>query len=82
MRRRAVFTDAQFAARESETTTSNRRASALRTFVYRNQLTPFWRHVRLGNGESTREGWRCHFDVNTTRGVVVIGHCGRHLDLS
>ena len=78
---RQVFPTHAFAARESETTQSHERARQLRTFDYRGEAIPFWHHLRLGRGEDTRTGWRCHFHVDPERGRVVVGHCGAHLDL-
>lgn len=43
-------------------------AGRLRTFTYEGEEVVFPKHLRIGTGESSREGWRCHFH-----------HSGAHL---
>ena len=38
------------------------------------------RHLKIGNGWGTSNGWRCHFDYDSEAERIVIGWCGRHLD--
>lgn len=78
---RRVFTDNQFAANESKTTRSNARALQAHTFDYQGQQILFWKHLRIGNGESSRDCWRCHFHHDQETGKIVIAHCGAHLSL-
>jgi hypothetical protein len=76
---RKVFGDA-YSARESESVENNRRARELRTFEYKCVLTEMMRHVRIGVKDSAAKTMRIHFDWDPTENVIVIGHCGRHLD--
>jgi len=72
-----TFGDA-FAAKESETTMSNRRARTERTFRYENEDVVMWRHLRIGVKESTAETIRVHFGWVAERKKVVVGWCGEH----
>lgn len=78
---RRVFTDNQFAAKESRTSRHNARALQTHTFDYNGRLLLFWKHLRIGNGESSRDCWRCYFHHDQERGAIVIAHCGAHLAL-
>lgn len=78
---RRVFTDNQFAAKESKTTRQNTRALRTHTFSYNGQQRLFWKHLRIGNGGSSRDCWRCYFHHDQKNHKIVIAHCGAHLDL-
>lgn len=58
-----------------------RRGTRLRTFTYRGQGVPMLRHLKIGVGEASTTGLRIHFHWDAERRVVVIGHCGAHLDV-
>ncbi|KAB8139621.1 hypothetical protein F8S13_27380 [Chloroflexia bacterium SDU3-3] len=76
---RQIFGD-DFAATESETVQHNTRARRLRTFSYNGQEIEMLMHLRLGRKESIAQTWRTHFTWDAERKVIVIGHCGKHLD--
>jgi hypothetical protein len=76
---REIFTRDEYASTESETTRKNARAIKLRTFIYEGARVVCLKHLRIGNGSDTRSGWRCYFAVEGD--VIVIGHCGAHLDV-
>ncbi len=75
-----IFGNKAFSARESECVESNANAKKLRTFRYKNTDTLMMAHLRIGNKQSVAETWRCHFLWDHTNKVIVIGHCGKHLD--
>ena len=58
----------------------SRRGEQLRTFSYRGEPVFMGRHLKLGVGEKSTTGLRIHFHWDAERQVVVIGHCGAHLD--
>ncbi|MBX3381667.1 MAG: hypothetical protein KF805_16350 [Phycisphaeraceae bacterium] len=76
---RAIFGNA-FSAKESETVESNKRAQALRTFVYKGKPHEMMMHLRIGNKPSVAETFRAHFEWDADSKKVVLGHCGKHLD--
>lgn len=58
----------------------SRRGERLRTFMYQGEPVFMRRHLKLGVGEKTTTGLRIHFHWDAKRQVIVIGHCGAHLD--
>lgn len=58
-----------------------RDAMELRTFDYDGEPRQFLRHLRIGTSSSPYHGWRCYFFHDAERSKIVIGHCGKHLDL-
>jgi HIRAN domain len=77
---RRVFGNESFSAKESETVERNTRARRLRMFVYKGKKIEMMKHLKIGVKESKAETLRVHFDWDTERRVIVIGHCGKHLD--
>jgi len=75
-----VFGATAFAARESEGVESNKRARALRTFVYEGEPIEMMRHLKIGVKDSAAETFRAHFHWDDERRRIVLGHCGCHLD--
>jgi hypothetical protein len=75
-----VFGNTSFAARESETVENNKRARSLRTFTYKGDSVEMMRHLKIGVKPSDATTFRCHFHWDPQDQVVVIGHCGCHLD--
>lgn len=75
-----VFGNTSFAARESETVESNTKARSLRTFVYRGESIEMVRHLKIGVKPSDATTFRAHFHWDAANKVVVLGHCGGHLD--
>lgn len=73
-----AFTPNTFAANESETTRSNRRAVEERTFMYGGRSFTMWRHLKIGVAETTAETIRVHFEWIATERKIVIGWCGEH----
>jgi hypothetical protein len=60
---------------------TNVRARKLRTFVYGGREVLMLQHLKIGVKDSANETWRCHFMWDAASRVIVIGHCGPHLDL-
>ena len=77
---RKVFGNESFAAGESETAESNRRAIRLRTFEYGGEHVRMMMHLKIGNKPSKHETFRAHFAWDDLNRKIVIGHCGKHLD--
>ena len=75
-----VFGNSSFAARESGPVEDNPRARSLRTFSYKGQSIEMMRHLKIGVKESDAATFRTHFHWDAEDKVVVIGHCGGHLD--
>lgn len=80
-RAREVFTDGEYAAREGEVTSSNQRAVAARTFVYKGEPVLMLRHLKYGVRDSIQDTLRVYFHWDETDRKIVIGHCGAHLPL-
>lgn len=75
-----VFGNKSFAARESETVENNKRARALRSFVYKGESIEMMRHLKLGVKDSVDKTFRAHFHWDPGAKRIVLGHCGKHLD--
>jgi hypothetical protein len=68
-----------FAASEAETMSTDGRRR--RTFVYRDKPLVMEKHLKYGVKDSSAETLRIHFEWTAQEGRIVIGHCGKHLDL-
>lgn len=75
-----VFGSTSFAARESETVENNKRARSLRTFAYEGSPVEMMRHLKIGVKPSDATTFRAHFHWDAAKELVVLGHCGGHLD--
>ena len=75
-----IFGNTSFAARESETVENNKKARALRSFSYKGESVEMMRHLKIGVKQSDATTFRCHFHWDADDQVIVIGHCGGHLD--
>ncbi|MCC4300206.1 hypothetical protein [Aurantimonas coralicida] len=67
-----------FASREADTLSSAGRKR--RTFSYGNELVFMEKHLKHGVKDSAAETLRIHFEWIAAEKLVVIGHCGKHLD--
>lgn len=76
---RKVF-GAAYGAQESDTTAKNKGARTKRTFAYRGQPVAMMSHIKIGIKDSIAETIRVHFEWFPQERVIVIGHCGAHLD--
>jgi hypothetical protein len=79
---RMCFGNNSFSAKESETVENNKKARKLRTFVYEGKPYEMMMHLKIGNKPSVSETFRAHFHWDPTNRVLVLGHCGKHLDHS
>jgi succinate dehydrogenase flavin-adding protein (antitoxin of CptAB toxin-antitoxin module) len=77
-----IFGDTAFAPTESETVKNNRRARELRTFVYEGEHVEMLKHLIIGVKPSKFDTMRTHFHWDARKQIIVIGHCGKHLDHS
>lgn len=69
-----------YAARESEVVENNAAAKRLRTFTYQGKPVTMFKHLKIGVKDSVAETMRLHFEWDSARQLIVIGHCGAHLD--
>jgi hypothetical protein len=67
-----------FAAKESETISVDGRKR--RTFRYKDQDIVMEKHLKHGVKDSYAETLRIHFEWLQNDKVIVIGHCGKHLN--
>lgn len=74
-----VFGTTAWAAKESTTTANNAAGKAERTFDYKGEPLLMLQHLKIGVKDSANRTLRLHFEWDGEAGVVVIGHCGRHL---
>lgn len=75
-----VFTKNEFAPDESDTVANNKRGRKLRTFVYKGQPVEMLPHLKIGVKDSEYETLRVHFMWDAESRVIVIGHCGAHIN--
>ena len=66
---------------ESEVSEANKRARSLRTFRHDGGDVEMFQHLKIGVKDSVYETWRTYFIWDAEKRLVVIGHCGPHLDL-
>jgi hypothetical protein len=74
---RKVFAHA-YAAKESETVTSNKRLRAMREFIYKGKKVLMLQHVGIGRNYGTQHSIKLYFQIIDDK--VVIGWCGEHLE--
>lgn len=74
---RKVFSQS-YAAKESETVTSNKRLRAMREFTYKGNKSLFLQHVSVGRNYGTQHAINTYFKIIDKK--VVIGWCGLHLE--
>jgi hypothetical protein len=70
-----------YAAQESESVQKNQRLRKRRTFIYAGKPLQMMKHLKIGVKSGVSECIRVHFEWDASRRIIVIGHCGRHLDL-
>jgi len=75
---RKMFTAFQYAANESETTSTSH-LRKLREFRYRSESVYFDQHLRFGVAKDVRKTIRVHFKIIDS--VLVIAYCGAHRKL-
>ena len=75
---RSKFGRNGFAAKESETISVEGRKR--RTFRYKDQDIIMEKHLKHGVKDSYAETLRIHFEWLQNDKVIVIGHCGKHLN--
>ena len=71
-----------YSAKESETTTNNRRLSSLRKFNYNGQSIEMQRHLKIGVSQNVEQTLRVYFHVDQEEKKIIIGYCGEHLPVS
>jgi hypothetical protein len=79
---RKVFTNNEYAARESETVMGNKSMRRQRTFEYDGKSIEMFRHLKIGVDDDLTKTIRVHFHWDPEREIIVIGHCGQHRDIS
>ena len=75
---RSRFGKNGFAAKEAETLSAEGRKR--RTFRYQEQDIVMEKHLKHGVKDSYAETLRIHFEWLPKDKIIVIGHCGKHLN--
>ncbi len=70
-----------YAAQESERVETNQRLRKRRVFNYKGEPLPMMKHLKIGVKPGVTDTIRVHFEWVASQRIIVIGHCGRHLDL-
>jgi hypothetical protein len=79
---RKIFTNKEYAAKESETVMGNKSLRRQRTFEYDGKSIEMFRHLKIGIDDDLTKTIRVHFHWDPEREIIVIGHCGQHRDIS
>jgi hypothetical protein len=79
---RKVFSNNEYAAKESETVMGNHAMRRLRTFTYRGEQLEMFRHLKIGIEANVAKTIRVHFHWDSEREKIVIGYCGEHLSVA
>jgi hypothetical protein len=79
---RQVFGKEEFSAKESESVMNNPGLRRLRTFDYNGSPIEMYRHLKIGKADNTGLTIRVHFHWDAELGKIVIGYCGKHLDIA
>ncbi|WP_133366629.1 hypothetical protein [Qipengyuania sediminis] len=69
---------ASYAAKEAETLSKAGRQR--RTFIFEGAELEMERHLKIGVADNKAETLRIHFEWIADRRLIVIGHCGAHLN--
>lgn len=77
-----VFTDSEYAAQESSSVLNSKVLSEQRKFFYDGDFYVMKQHLKIGVSKDKKYTMRVHFMVDKERKKIVIGYCGKHLDLS
>lgn len=77
---RKVFSTSEYAAQESDTTTSteNKRIQSVRTVVYNGKEITMRQHLKIGVGTDASQCIRIYFFPDPEKKKIVIGYCGPH----
>ena len=78
---RQVFTPSEYAAQESETVLKGA-MMAQREFLFGNENIVMTKHLKIGSSNDIRFTIRVYFEYNRDEDKVVIGYCGRHLNIA
>lgn len=79
---RQVFGKNEYAAKESETVMSNRIMRNCRTFMYKEEATEMFRHLKIGVDDDITKTIRVHFHWDSELKIIVIGYCGKHFPVA
>jgi hypothetical protein len=71
---------AHYAAQESDQVMNNPRARNRRTFSYNGEQVSMMKHLKIGANKGVSDTIRVHFEWDPSQSIIVIGHCGPHLD--
>lgn len=75
---KSVFGKDAYAANESDSLSND--GKRLRTFKYRGQDFVMEKHLKHGVKDSKAETLRIHFEWLPAEKMLVVGHCGKHLN--
>ena len=79
---RGVFTNSEYAAKESETLRKNKDKKRARTFNHDGKDIEMFQHLKIGTSDDITQTIRVHFHWDADRKKIVIGYCGEHLPIS
>lgn len=74
-----VFGNNAYAQNEGDTLSNE--GKKRRTFNYRGQDIMMLKHLKIGVKDSISETLRIHFEWLASEKKIIIGHCGKHLDV-
>jgi hypothetical protein len=75
---KTVFGKNEYAAKEAGALSNDGRRH--RTFSYRGHDVVMEKHLKLGIKDSAAETLRVHFEWFAKEKMIIVGHCGKHLD--
>ena len=79
---RSVFTSNEYAANESDSTTNSDKLQKQREFLFDNRKLQMNSHLKIGTSDNINFTIRVHFCFDSPTQKVIIGWCGKHLNIS
>ena len=79
---RSVFTSNEYAANESNSTTNSDKLQKQREFLFDNRKLQMNSHLKIGTSDNINFTIRVHFCFDSPTQKVIIGWCGKHLNIS
>ena len=79
---KSVFTTNEYAATESDTTIKSTKLQQQRLFKVQDRQIQMNSHLKIGTADNVNFTLRIHFVFDKATNKVLIGWCGKHLDVS
>lgn len=77
-----MFTTNEYAATESDTTIKSTKLQQQRLFKVQDRQIQMNSHLKIGTADNVNFTLRIHFVFDKATNKVLIGWCGKHLDVS